>query len=38
MGEPVEVARAVAFLASPAAAFTTGSNLAVNGGTVRTAF
>ncbi|MFG1921802.1 SDR family NAD(P)-dependent oxidoreductase [Cryptosporangium sp. NPDC048952] len=38
LGEPVEVARAVVFLASPLAAYTTGSSLGVNGGTVRAAF
>lgn len=32
MGDPVEVANAVAFLASPASAFTTGTNLVVDGG------
>ena len=31
-GEPVEIARAVAFLASPAAGYITGSELHVNGG------
>jgi len=38
MGTPEEVARAVVFLASPAASFITGSTLGVNGGTVRGAF
>jgi NAD(P)-dependent dehydrogenase (short-subunit alcohol dehydrogenase family) len=32
MGEPEEVARAVAFLASPAASFITGTNLVTDGG------
>jgi 3-oxoacyl-[acyl-carrier protein] reductase len=31
-GEPVDIADAVAFLASPAARFITGQRLAVNGG------
>ena len=35
MGDPAEVARAAVFLASPAAGFTTGSVLGVDGGTVR---
>jgi len=38
LGEPVEVARAVLFLASPLAAYSTGATLGVNGGTVRAAF
>jgi 3-oxoacyl-[acyl-carrier protein] reductase len=31
-GEPADIARAVAFLASPAAAYITGETLHVNGG------
>jgi 3-oxoacyl-[acyl-carrier protein] reductase len=35
LGTPADVARAVAFLASPAAAYITGANLRVDGGTVK---
>jgi NAD(P)-dependent dehydrogenase (short-subunit alcohol dehydrogenase family) len=38
LGDPAEVAYAVLFLASPLSAYTTGSSLGVNGGTVRAAF
>ena len=38
LGNPAEVAAAVAFLASPLSGYTTGSSLGVNGGTVRSAF
>jgi NAD(P)-dependent dehydrogenase (short-subunit alcohol dehydrogenase family) len=38
MGEPEEVANAILFLASDLAGFTTGSTLAVDGGTVRATF
>lgn len=38
MGTPEEVANAIVFLASPRASFTTGSGLAVNGGTVGVIF
>lgn len=37
MGTPEEIARTVAFLASPASSFTTGANLRVDGGTIKTA-
>ena len=35
MGTPIEVARAVVFLASPAASFITGTNLVVDGALTR---
>jgi NAD(P)-dependent dehydrogenase (short-subunit alcohol dehydrogenase family) len=35
MGTPEEVARAVAFLASPASSFTSGTNLLVDGALTR---
>ena len=35
MGTPAEVARAVVFLASPAASFITGTNLVVDGALTR---
>jgi NAD(P)-dependent dehydrogenase (short-subunit alcohol dehydrogenase family) len=38
LGDPAEVAAAVAFLASPLSGYTTGSTLGVNGGTIRSAF
>ncbi|EBF6878232.1 SDR family oxidoreductase, partial [Salmonella enterica subsp. enterica serovar Saintpaul] len=38
LGDPQEVAAAVAYLASPIAGYTTGSSVGVNGGTVRSAF
>lgn len=37
MGKPEEVARAVAFLASPAASYVTGTSLRIDGGMIRTA-
>lgn len=37
MGTPEEIAKTVAFLASPASSFTTGANLRVDGGTVKAA-
>jgi len=37
MGTPEDVANAVAFLASPAAAYITGANLRIDGGVIRTA-
>jgi NAD(P)-dependent dehydrogenase (short-subunit alcohol dehydrogenase family) len=38
LGTPEEVSAAVVFLASPLSAYTTGTSLGVNGGTVRSAF
>jgi NAD(P)-dependent dehydrogenase (short-subunit alcohol dehydrogenase family) len=35
LGEPDEVARAIAFLCSPAASFITGAQLEISGGTSR---
>jgi 3-oxoacyl-[acyl-carrier protein] reductase len=37
LGTPEEVARAVVFLCSPAAAYITGANLSIDGGAVKTA-
>ena len=35
MGAPDEIARTVAFLASPASSYTTGANFRIDGGTVK---
>ncbi len=37
MGTPEEIAKTVVFLASPASSFTTGANLRIDGGTIKTA-
>ena len=37
MGTPDEIARTITFLASPASSFTTGANVRVDGGTIKTA-
>jgi NAD(P)-dependent dehydrogenase (short-subunit alcohol dehydrogenase family) len=37
LGTPDEVAKAVVFLSSPAAAYITGANLRIDGGAIKTA-